>query len=279
MVYIPTLIKYATAFTATSFTSKNYFKQYEDSSIITTEQDNFGLRTDKFPNGFNDLIKKLDSKNAEDPSKKRKLIFLARHGEGWHNVLGNELKDWNDISKHDTYENYTLFDADLTPKGESEIKDLHQYWVKQLNDGSVPYPETFYVSPLTRTIHTFNLTFQNESINALIDEDLRERYGEQTPEKRHNKTYIHEVLLPQGSFIEPFTEQDELWKPDEEESNKHVRERVTKWLTQLFEDDELVISVTSHGGTISQILKVIGHPKYSLKPGQLIPVVVKAKSK
>lgn len=266
---IPNLVKYST-FAASTFQALDYFTQYSNSSAVTTQLPNFGLSSNWTWDSF---LTNLTALNEESTDSKYKLIFLARHGQGWHNVLSSRL-DWVVISTQDTYENYTLIDADLTPEGITQVEAVHDYWQKELAKGA-PYPEIFYSSPLRRTLHTYNVTWQNDSIVPIVDENLREMYGIQTPQKRHNRTWI-ELYCSTCVFVEDFTEEDELWKSYALETISHVKERAENWLKLAFESDEQVVSVTSHSVFIHYLLDVIGHPSFSLDTAELIPVVVKA---
>jgi len=52
--------------------------------------------------------------------------------------------------------------------------------------------------------------------------------------------------------------------------------RIATALREIFEqDDSTYVSITSHGGGIASILRVIGHREFSLATGAMIPVVVK----
>lgn len=270
---IPNLVKYSTAaFTASNYVALDYFTQYDNSSSVTTDLPNFGLKSEYTWDG---LVADLTARNAASNDEKYKIIFFARHGEGWHNYLIARVDDWDEISRYDTYENYTLFDADLTPTGVQQAENVGKYWDKELAQADgVPYPDLFYVSPLRRTIHTFHATWPNVD-TPIIDEDLRERCTEQTPEERHNKTWI-ENYCPTCSFLPGFAEEDPLWTPTYMEKESHVRSRDRSWLNTVFERDELVISVTTHSGYIKEMLEVIDHPAHPLYPAQLIPVVIKA---
>jgi len=53
----------------------------------------------------------------------------------------------------------TWSDAKLTELGQGQAKDVHGLWKKLLPKG-LPPPDTFYVSPLTRTIETADLSFK-----------------------------------------------------------------------------------------------------------------------
>ena len=50
-------------------------------------------------------------------------------------------------------------DAHLTEVGQGQAKDVHKLWSSLLPEG-IPPPETYYVSPLTRTIETADLSFK-----------------------------------------------------------------------------------------------------------------------
>jgi broad specificity phosphatase PhoE len=54
----------------------------------------------------------------------------------------------------------TWADANLTEVGEGQAKDVNKLWKELLPQG-VPAPETYYVSPLKRTIETADLSFKN----------------------------------------------------------------------------------------------------------------------
>jgi broad specificity phosphatase PhoE len=53
----------------------------------------------------------------------------------------------------------TWSDANLTELGQGQAKEVHGLWKKLLPKG-LPPPDTFYVSPLTRTIETADLGFK-----------------------------------------------------------------------------------------------------------------------
>lgn len=50
-------------------------------------------------------------------------------------------------------------DAVLTEVGQNQAKDVNGLWQRILPQG-IPPPETYYVSPLTRTIETADLSFK-----------------------------------------------------------------------------------------------------------------------
>jgi broad specificity phosphatase PhoE len=102
----------------------------------------------------------LNEKSEDGESVK--LLILARHGQGYHNVAEATYgtKDWDCYwSMLDGADGITWSDALLTEVGQGQAKDVHKLWRKLLPQG-IPPPEAFYTSPLTRTIETANLTFQ-----------------------------------------------------------------------------------------------------------------------
>lgn len=112
---------------------------------------------------------------------------------------------------------------------------------------------------MTRSIRTYELTFRDgvlpqsapcpiilevgpsppsASPQRLIStrkQNCREQYGEHTCDKRRSVAYLR-TTFP-GFSIEPgFTEQDELWLPDERETHAHVAIRARKVIDRAFQE-------------------------------------------
>lgn len=101
--------------------------------------------------------------------------------------------------------------------------------------------------------------------------------GVHTCDRRSSKTYIHEHY-PEWKFEQGFSEEDQLWKSDQRETNDGMDVRTRVVLDDVFAHDESTwISITSHSGEIASILRVLGHRKFDLATGQAIPVLVKAR--
>jgi broad specificity phosphatase PhoE len=93
---------------------------------------------------------------------------------------------------------------------------------------------------------------------------------------RSNRTYMEE-MLPVLQFEEGFTEFDELWHADENETQDHMNWRARDVLEDVFtNDDNTWISVTAHSGTVTNLLRTLNHRAFRLATGQIIPVLVKA---
>jgi hypothetical protein len=100
--------------------------------------------------------------------------------------------------------------------------------------------------------------------------------GEHTCDRRSTKSAIA-VDFPRYRFEPGFAEEDELWDPKVRESDEHRDRRLRDLLDDIFATDENVfLSLTAHSGAITSILAVIGHRKFPLATGAVIPVVVKA---
>jgi len=172
-------------------------------------------------------------------------------------------------------------DANLTSTGQDQALAVNKLWTHQLPNG-IPAPETYYVSPLTRTIETADLSFNNlplpkdKPYRPYIKELLREALGVHTCDRRSTKTHITNTF-PQVSFEPGFEEQDTLWEKDYREPSSARRYRLAMFLDDVFETDGNVwLSLTSHSGAIASILEAVGHRKFALQTGGVIPVVVKA---
>jgi len=213
-----------------------------------------------------------------------KLLWMGRHGQGWHNVGEAKYgtKAWDDYWSKLNGDGEIVWGPDplLTELGESQAREAHEAWLKELPNG-IPVPEKCYASPLHRALSTWNLTFSEPGVLAepqvLILENLREEYGEHTCDMRNPKSVIQSNFPPPVySFESGFLEEDTLWTPDERETKLHVRERAHSVLDKIFSGDETYVSITAHGGIINGILAAMGHPPYSLPTGGVLPLVVRA---
>ena len=100
--------------------------------------------------------------------------------------------------------------------------------------------------------------------------------GEHTCDRRSSATAIA-AEYPHYRFEAGFEEDDLLWDPKTRESDDHRNERLRSLLEDIFSNDEnTYISLTAHSGAITSILEVLGHQKFALATGAVIPVLVKA---
>lgn len=248
--------------------SKKYFQQ--SNPLIpefAVDSSNFGLNKQY---SWDDVVSGLNSN--------QKLFFLQRHGEGWHNVAQQDLHigpiEWQCYwSIRDGKDGIEWYDAELTPKGHQQINSLVS---KIKNTSSFPHPDKFYVSPLRRTLETWQETWLNlPHKTATIKEFARELYGIDTESERHNRTYI-ENKFPGFDFEAGFQHDDVLWSPVYREGLENIYYRAASLLTDIFEDakDDKVISIVLHGGIINAILAVSQHRLFNVPTGGVIPVVI-----
>lgn len=87
-------------------------------------------------------------------------------------------------------------------------------------------------------------------------------------------------MFPSWPIEEGFSEVDELWNGVTAETSGAQDVRSAKALGQVFfassSKKKSFVSITSHSGEISSILRVLGHRTFSLSTGAVIPVLVKA---
>lgn len=213
-----------------------------------------------------------------------KVLFLGRHGQGWHNVAESKYGTaaWDCYySFLDGYDGLVWADAHLTPLGSQQAKDVHDLWATQLAQGA-PAPENYYVSPLTRTLQTADLSFANLSLppgkqyKPYVVELLREALGVHTCDRRSTRAEI-EKAFPHVAFEPGFSETDALWQPDYREPVSARRYRLAVLLDSIFAGDEnTFLSLTSHSGAIASVLEAVGHRAFKMETGGVIPVFLKA---
>ncbi|XPS72849.1 putative phosphoglycerate mutase pmu1 [Ascochyta lentis] len=297
---------------------KGVFLQSEegtDDAVFDFKKQHFGIIPTATGTEWHALTTHLHALNSSAPKSTHfKLLFLARHGQGWHNVAESKYgtRAW------DCY--YSLLrgadglvweDAQLTPLGEQQALDVHRLWTEEVGRG-IPVPERFYVSPLTRALQTADLTFGNETGSGSRDrldsglsspspststsphpsaplsrsnnstytphvkELLREALGVHTCDRRSPRSQIA-TSFPHATFESGFAEQDTLWEADYREPASARRYRLAEFLDDVVASDEgAVLSFTSHSGAIASLLEVVGHRRFRLETGGVIPVLIKA---
>lgn len=276
---ISTLATSALVFVNLAFAAQPNYLPTFDSSKEFFQQSNplipdFLVDNSKF--GLNDNYGWSDVVSSLKPNQK--LFFLQRHGEGWHNIaqqkLGIDLIDWQCYwSLQKGKDGIEWYDAELTPKGHEQIKKL----VNQIrNTTAFPHPDKFYVSPLRRTLETWQETWLNlPHKTATIKEFARELYGIDSESQRHDRSYI-EQHFPGFNFEDGFQSEDVLWSPIYREGLENIYYRAASLLTDIFQDakDDKVISVVAHGGILNAVLAVVQHRLYNIPTGGVIPVVI-----
>ncbi|RLV91888.1 putative phosphoglycerate mutase [Spathaspora sp. JA1] len=228
---------------------------------------------------WTELVTHLDKLNSEaETGVKYRLLFLARHGQGWHNVVTKKYSksEWFSKWRYIGTDGDLVWgtDAKLTQLGIDQAVENHQAWKLQLAKGC-PIPQRFYVSPLSRSINTHNITWPNTT--PIVVDNLRETIGVHLCHKRNTRTGILESF-PNVEFEPGFSEDDELFDKVYSDTREELHQqflRIHGVLSDLFDRDESVVSITSHAGTIRSFITVIGHRKFTIPTGGMIPIVVK----
>ncbi|CAI7588446.1 unnamed protein product [Penicillium glandicola] len=281
-----------------------YFLQDEtstDASTFDYTAENFGLINRTYPadkdhkkhesltqwERFYNQVTKLNEQSSKNVEYK--VLFLGRHGEGWHNAAETYYGTpawncyWAELTGNETA---TWADANLTPNGVTQALKANAFWQKEIKEQRIHTPDNYYVSPLTRTLQTANLTFtdlalpkNSAAFKPTIKEFFREGISIHTCDHRRSRTYIHK-LFPHWTIEAGLTEEDELWNGVTGESSGAQDIRSAQALGEVFfsssSKENSFVSVTSHSGEIASILRVIGHRTFSLSTGAVIPVLVKA---
>lgn len=234
------------------------------------------------------LIEKVESLNKQAARNvDYKVLFLARHGQGWHNfaIIKYGQEAWDNHWSHLNGDGEITWGPDplLTPLGNQQAKDNSQAWSKQLANGA-PRPTAFYSSPFTRSCETLVGTWKDvHQYHALIKEDVRETIGVHTCDKRSPKSVIKKRFKHLGFSFEPgFAEEDVYFQDDYREKVYEQSLRMNNFLNYLFEQDldsehkHAYVSVTSHSGTIRSFIMALDHRKFAIGTGGMIPIVVKA---
>ncbi|KAE8150079.1 histidine phosphatase superfamily [Aspergillus avenaceus] len=283
-------------------TVTGYFLQDEsttDPSTFDFTTTNFGLINRTYPSDgdggytrtqWERFYNQVTELNRQSPSHiNYKVLFLGRHGEGWHNAAEDYYGTpswncyWSLLNGNGTA---TWHDADLTKTGKKQALIVHNFWQSLLNKQRIHAPDSYFVSPLTRTLRTANLTFSGLTLprgsppfKPLVKEYLREGISLHTCDQRRTRTYIHN-LFPDWPVEHTLPETDELWTGVRGETSAAQDVRSKTALDEIFRGNGtgLFVSVTSHSGEIGSLLRVIGHRSFRLNTGAVIPVLVRAET-
>ncbi|KAF2113265.1 histidine phosphatase superfamily [Lophiotrema nucula] len=224
--------------------------------------------------------------NAEDPAQKRyKVFFVMRHGEGLHNVKEAEVgrEAWERTWARKSGDDHSIWeDAELTLKGEQQAKDAASFWEDAIRTAKVPLPELFISSPLRRCLRTLELTFSSlvpslgKPFKPRIDEQLRERCGVHTCDKRSTRSWIASAY-PTFTIPDGFAEDDQLWTASKREQLEEHVTRTEELLGEIFQnEDAMFVSLTAHSGVLMALFKATGYKMIPVAAGTIYPLFVKA---
>ncbi|GAA5926384.1 hypothetical protein JCM3775_001002 [Rhodotorula graminis] len=244
----------------------------------------FGL-IDRSPSRWTSFRHAVDELNRDaDEHTAYKVFYVARHGEGVHNVAErvHGSSEWNRYWSMLNGDGNLTWGPDplLTHVGVSQAERNTAAWAKEARAG-VPLPQSLYSSPLSRAMSTLEITWRDllfSKIAPVVKESLREVIGVHTCDKRQTKSYIHKHY-PSFDFEVPFSEHDQRWSPYWREADHQATFRLQQALNDLFATDtSTYISITAHGGAIGAFLRACGHPNAAtlgVPTGSMVPVVIK----
>ncbi|KAJ9603503.1 putative phosphoglycerate mutase pmu1 [Cladophialophora chaetospira] len=231
------------------------------------------------------------------PQTRYVLFFLGRHGNGYHNIAeryyGNIAWDCHFSALYGDPDGImTWSDAHLSKEGKRQAREVNTFWKNQTSQDAqkMSLPELYLVSPLDRTLETAEISFDglgpnNGKLDAVVMEKVREGTGIHTCDRRSNVEYIRQKFPTYNVDLDPnLTETDEYWIGDRREPDDVLVKRLRGFFDDLMSNTALAgdkerISITSHSGAIGAMLKVLGHRKFSLTTGAVIPVFVKVQRK
>lgn len=252
----------------------------DDMTFNYVEQD-FGVKT-----SWSEALEQLESlNNTCGENECYKLIFFARHGQGFHNIASAKYpkQEWMDKWRFLGTDGDIVWgpDPDLTELGWNQALENQKFWLQQLSRGA-PTPTKFYVSPLSRSIKTLELTWTDcgAQIPApVVAENLRETIGVHLCHKRLPRSQIASKY-PWLEFEPGFSEEDELFETVYGDKREQLWEqfvRANRFLQGLFDlgAKDSVINITCHAGMIRAFITAIGHRKFTIPTGGQIPIVVR----
>jgi len=214
-----------------------------------------------------------------------KLLFIGRHGEGVHNIANDKYGEeaWDKEWAHKTGDDEMTWGSDppLTETGINEARTIGKVWQTGMEaKPPIPFPSTFYCSPMQRPSQTLYYTFME---NGLLPEDttihvregLREKLDTRQPQKRRPLSELKKQF-PSWQMGEGMTEEDELWSADQMETDEEMAKRAGHVLDEIFGKKENCVSITCHSNLIKGILNYIGHPVFFAPRGAAFAVLLEA---
>ncbi|KAE8231688.1 hypothetical protein CF326_g3291 [Tilletia indica] len=260
---------------------------------------NFGL---KEGTSWGDVVKEVKRLNEGGKGEVYKLVYVGRHGQGFHNLAeakyGTEAWDskWSFLNGNG--EIVWGPDPLLTSLGEQQADDVNEEWRLRLHNPNAstdeipPLPTRLFSSPFSRALETARRTYKGvvpSGSQQLILEGLRETIGGHTCDMRSPKSIIAK-RYPEPDFVfEPeFAEPDMLFNPLIRETDEELVERLQETLSRIFapstgkdgdvasSDGAEVIAITCHSGVMQALFRLTGHRFFTPKTGALVPMIIKA---
>ncbi|CAO1636832.1 unnamed protein product [Parajaminaea phylloscopi] len=270
---------------------RGYFVYDDDQTAISDFPaigENFGLHEDRSWAGLLKDVRKLNEEAKSSPSSqgvRYKLVFAARHGEGWHNVAeakyGTEAWDAKWALLTGDGELTWGPDPELTPLGEDQARAINATWKQQLGRASqgldaAPLPTKLFSSPFKRSSKTLQLSYEGILLppgtkpdvpgatavdRPYVKEDLREQFGnDNTCIARSSKADI-ERNFPYFELEPGFPAEDEKFKVRVSGQRQVDPPLITEGLRENYRDEH----TCDERSTRSEIARFT--PKWSIEEG------------
>ena len=203
-----------------------------------------------------------------------KLVHLQRHGQGFHNLLGDLYRQFGkkfdstgENTKGSPYVLPELLDPPLTAVGRQQYHGA-QPLARSLS------PKLVIVSPLCRAVQTALLTFDHllprqppsllstllpslftpRTVPFIAVESARETFGRHTCDQRRSVSEIKAEFGGSVDFSLMDEETDTLWTPEEREPVSDEVERIYAFLLFLRSRAEDEIALVSHSSWLFTLL-------------------------
>mmetsp|Transcript_2450 Transcript_2450/g.4001 ORF Transcript_2450/g.4001 Transcript_2450/m.4001 type:complete len:331 (+) Transcript_2450:93-1085(+) len=206
----------------------------------------------------------LNQRGESDTAVATKIVHFQRHGQGYHNLLGDVLRAAGlkpSVDSRDPTINPWLrpeiVDAPLTETGKDECRN-------QRAVSSLLRPELVVVSPLHRAIQTAQISFGHvygehsyKRVPWIAHEGCREELGVLVCNKRRPLSLI-QADFPDIEFHGNMPEEDTLWHPTERESGVSKSNRIYDFLVNFVaQRPESEIAVVSHSATLFHMCNAV----------------------
>jgi broad specificity phosphatase PhoE len=209
----------------------------------------------------------LNNSNNNNKKVITKIIHFQRHGQGYHNLLSDVLKDagvkadvHSDDPKVNPWLRPELVDSPLTETGKEQC-------AARRPQASLLTPQVIIVSPLLRALQTAKISFadfddnnnnNNNNIPWIAHEGCREDLGVLVCNQRRKKSAI-QAEFPTIQFSADMPEEDTLWHPTKRESSLELSNRIYNFLVHFIAEErpETELAVICHSFWLFNMCTVI----------------------
>jgi len=253
----------------------NYKKTLIEAGVLDLQKSRpIGIQAINIRSSAENSMRGHENSGSNDESSKSlitsKIIHFQRHGQGYHNLLGDVVRaSGQDINIDDPNPEVNPFvkpeiqDSPLTFQGRTEATSRRY-------EASVLSPQLIVVSPLVRAIQTALLTFtdhiyvneegnEKEKIQLIAHEGCREQLGLLTCNKALPLSQTKNDYPEVDFSLVTHDEDDHLWnKYDTRESPIDEANRAYDFLTNfIMEREEEEMAVVCHSAWLFSVCNAV----------------------